>query len=229
MLVFIVFSCASPRKVLIQTTEGNIKIKLYKETPLHVNNFMSLVDKGFYDSLLFHRVIADFMIQGGDPESKAAKAGTLLGNGDVGYTVAVEFKTPNIFHKKGMLAAARESNDVNPQKASSGCQFYIVVGKVFSDTELDKVELRKRNQFKKELKDTSLINSKTYREKYKITPKQRKIYKTIGGTPHLDGSYTVFGEVTEGMNIVEKISKMKTDPHDRPLKDVRIISMKKIK
>lgn len=201
------------QKVLIETTAGNIVVKLYNETPLHRDNFIKLVKSKFYDGLLFHRVIADFMIQGGDPDSKKAQSNAMLGNGDVGYTIPAEFRTPEIFHKKGVLAAAREGDDVNPEKASSGCQFYIVVGKVFTDKDLNALQTKKQKQ------DSTFV----------YTEKQRETYKTIGGTPHLDGNYTVFGEVVKGMDVVEKISKVKTNSADRPIEDVRIIKMKLIK
>ncbi len=186
--------------VKIKTNKGKIKVLLYNETPLHRDNMLKLVHEHFYDSLLFHRVIKNFMIQGGDPDSKRAPAGKLLGDGDVGYTVSAEFR-PELFHKKGALAAAREDN---PAKASSGCQFYIVQGKVFTDDELNKLE------------------AKTGR---KIPADQRIVYKTIGGTPHLDQSYTVYGEVVKGLNVVDVIASVQTDKNDRPLTDVRIIKM----
>ncbi len=209
--VSILFSChktpsSTQEKIHVinlATKWGVIKIKLYNETPQHRDNMLKLVNNHFYDSLLFHRVIKNFMIQGGDPDSKHAKAGLMLGNGEVtpAYTVPAEF-VPTLFHKKGVLAAARDNN---PAKASSGCQFYIVQGKTFSDDELNKLE------------------SQTG---HKIPADQREIYKTIGGTPHLDQNYTVYGEVIEGLNFVDSIAAVKTGPSDRPVTDVRIISMK---
>lgn len=186
-----------PALVLIQTDLGAIKVKLYNETPKHSANFIKLVTENFYDSLLFHRVIKDFMIQGGDPQSKHAAAGAMLGNGDVGYRIPPEF-VDTIIHKKGVLAAAR---DDNPEKASSGCQFYIVQGKIFTDDELNMIQTRTGK---------------------KLNDKQRMIYKTIGGTPHLDGSYTVFGEVVEGQDVVDKIAAVQRDANDRPVKDIRM-------
>lgn len=209
------------QKVLITTTEGDIKLKLYNETPLHRDNFRKLVKSKFYDGLLFHRVIDEFMIQGGDPESKAAEAGMVLGNGDVGYRIPAEFRTPNLYHKKGALAAARTGDNVNPEKESSGCQFYIVVGKTFNDQQLDAMQRDKTARYAR-LGDGDNL-------RYLFSEEARNNYKTIGGTPHLDGNYTVFGEVLEGLEIVEKISKVDTDRADRPLEDVRIIKMKLVR
>jgi peptidyl-prolyl cis-trans isomerase B (cyclophilin B) len=191
---------------------GDIVIRLSDSTPLHRDNFLKLVKKRYYDSVLFHRVIKDFMIQSGDPNSKSAKAGQPLGNGGPGYTVPAEFRT-TLFHKKGAIAAARMGDEANPQKASSGSQFYIVQGKPFTDAGLDSTE--------------------KYRLKgRKIPPEQRAVYKTIGGTPHLDQGYTVFGEVVKGMDVVDKIAVVQTSKaqdRDRPLEDVRIINAKLIK
>lgn len=196
------------QKVKFKTTMGDIVVKLYPETSKHTENFLKLVDSGMYNGVLFHRVIANFMIQAGDPESKNAGADVMLGSGDVGYSIPAEFIYPKYYHKKGVLAAAREGDSVNPEKASSGCQFYIVKGKMFSNADLDEME-RKRSM--------------------KFTAEQRKDYTTIGGTPHLDGSYTVFGEVVKGMEIVEAISNVKTGKADRPVVDVRILKAKRIK
>ena len=200
------------RNVLLQTNYGDIIIRLSDSTPLHRDNFLKLVKVGFYDSVLFHRVIQDFMIQSGDPNSKHAPAGQPLGNGGPGYTIPAEFRQ-TLFHKKGVIAAARMGDNVNPQKASSGSQFYIVQGKIFTDAGLDSTE-----KFR--------LNGR------KITTEQREAYKTIGGTPHLDQGYTVFGEVVKGMDIVEKIAAVQTssgNDRDRPLQDVRIIKAKLIK
>ena len=246
-------------KVRMQTTYGDITVKLYNETPLHRDNFLKLVNSGFYNGVLFHRVIADFMIQGGDPDSKEASPTDSLGNGDAGYTIPAEFKTPTLFHKKGALAAARMGDAENPLKASSGCQFYIVEGKTFSDAELDNMQTNKlrqqenslfqeilktrneevkkirleRNQEKLDaLRDSILLEVKNKiaaDSTYKFSDKQRTIYKTIGGTPHLDGNYTVFGEVTSGIDIVEKISKTNTGKMDRPKEDIRILKMEVVK
>ena len=189
------------RIVLISTSLGDIKLKLYNETPQHRDNFIKLVGVGFFDSTLFHRVMKSFMIQGGDPQSRTAKPGEALGNGDVGYTIPAEFND-SLFHKKGTLAGARQGDNVNPQKASSGCQFYIVQGKTYTDQELNALEAS--------------------RLKFKLSPAQRKAYTTVGGTPWLDRDYTVFGEVIEGLDVVDKIAAVKTAPGDRPLEDLRM-------
>jgi len=200
------------RDVLMQTTMGDIVIRLSDSTPLHRDNFLKLVKKGYYDSVLFHRVINNFMIQAGDPNSKTAAAGLALGNGGPGYTIPAEFRTA-LFHKKGVIAAARMGDNVNPTKASSGSQFYIVQGKTFTDPGLDSLE-------------TMRLNGR------KIPVSQREVYKTIGGTPHLDQGYTVFGEVVKGLEVVDKIAAVQTSKaqdRDRPLQDVRIIKMKLVK
>ncbi len=192
-------------KVRMETTEGNITLLLYSDVPQHANNFIKLVKQGFYDSLLFHRVIPNFMIQGGDPQSKTAPAGKALGSGSVGYRVPAEFMVEKYIHKKGALAAAR---DGNPEKASSGCQFYIVGGKTYNASELANLEKQKN---------------------LKYTDAQRKLYMTIGGTPHLDNEYTVYGEVIEGLDVITRIASVPRDKTNRPYKDVRIISAKVIK
>jgi cyclophilin family peptidyl-prolyl cis-trans isomerase len=196
------------RDVLIQTSMGDMTVRLSDSTPLHRDNFLKLVKVHFYDSLLFHRVIKDFMIQGGDPNSRNAKPGEALGMGGPGYRVPAEFRQ-TLFHKKGVIAAARDNN---PEKASSGCQFYIVQGKTFTDTELDNLE--------------------TTRLKRKIPAEQREVYKNLGGTPHLDQGYTVFGEVIKGMDVLDKIAAVETSKgadRDRPVQDVKIITMKLVK
>lgn len=185
----------------MQTDQGVIEGILYNNTPLHSDNFRKLAKKGFYNGLLFHRVIPDFMIQGGDPDSKNAKDGQQLGDGDVGYRIPAEFKY-EYFHKRGALAAAR---DDNPKKESSGCQFYIVDGKTYTEADLKKVEQR----FDRKIPDT-----------------QKQIYKSVGGAPFLDGNYTVFGEVTSGMDVVEKIVNQKRNSSDRPQVDQHIKSVK---
>ena len=184
--------------VRFKTELGECIVKLYNETPEHRNNFLKLTKNKFYDGTLFHRVIKNFMIQGGDPDSKKAEKGKLLGEGDVGYTICPEFND-SLFHKKGVLASAR---DDNPEKASSGCQFYIVEGKVFTDEQLDAVE--------------------TKRLKHKIPQWQREVYKTIGGAPHLDGTYTVYGEVVVGLAMIDKIADVAIDTNNRPLSDVKM-------
>lgn len=200
------------RDVLVQTSMGDIVIRLSDSTPLHRDNFLKLVKKKYYDSILFHRVIKNFMIQAGDPNSKNATAGQPLGNGGPGYTIPAEFRA-TLFHKKGVIAAARMGDNVNPQKASSGSQFYIVQGKNFTDAGLDSAEIFRLNG-------------------RKIPVEQRAVYKTIGGTPHLDQGYTVFGEVIKGIDVVDKIAAVQTSKaqdRDRPLQDVRIIMAKLIK
>lgn len=187
----------------ITTPYGNIILKLYNETPLHRDNFINLVRNGFYDSLLFHRVIDSFMIQGGDPDSKLAADSAILGNGEApGNRIPAEFNS-NLFHKKGALAMAR---DDNPEKASSNCQFYIVMGKPFDDVQLNMIECNVRNG------DPS----------FSFTEEKRKIYKTIGGAPFLDQNYTVFGEVVKGQDVVDKMAALPKDQNDRPLKNVRM-------
>jgi len=182
--------------VRIKTAMGECVVMLYNETPKHRDNFIKLTKAKTLDSTLFHRVIRDFMIQGGDPDSKHAKPGAELGNGDVGYTIPAEFND-SLFHKKGVLAAARDNN---PEKASSGCQFYLVQGKQFTDEQLDAVE--------------------TNRLKFKIPEWQREVYKTLGGTPHLDRNYTAFGEVVSGIEMIDAIAPVAVDSNNRPLADV---------
>lgn len=199
---------AQSTKVLIETTKGNITVVLYDDTPLHRDNFVKLVESGFYEDLLFHRVIKNFMIQGGDPQSKNAAPNARLGNGDPGYTIPAEIVYPKHFHKKGALAAARTGDNVNPKRESSGSQFYIVQGQKYTDMKLD--------QFEKALGKT-------------FTNKERDAYVTVGGTPHLDNQYTVFGEVVEGLGVVDKIAAVETAPGDRPVEDVKIIKMTVVK
>ena len=238
--------------VKLETTMGNITVALYNETPKHRDNFIKLVKEGVYDSTLFHRVIKQFMIQAGDPDSKNASDTAMLGSGDVGYTIPAEFN-PKFFHKKGVLAAARQGDDVNPEKASSGCQFYIVTGRKFTEPQLLGMEnkineqreealfdslarqhmkeiykMRKAgdNAWLLELQDTLEAQARELadkEEKFRFTPEQIKAYSTIGGAPHLDGSYTVFGEVTEGMEVVENIEIAKTNRADRPVENIRIL------
>jgi cyclophilin family peptidyl-prolyl cis-trans isomerase len=199
------------KDVLIQTNLGDIVIRLSDSTPLHRDNFLRLAKSGYYDSTLFHRVINKFMIQGGDPDSRHAAAGQPLGNGGPSYTIPAEFRV-GLFHKKGVIAGARESDDVNPTKASSASQFYIVQGKTFSDNGLDSLEKG--------------------RLKRKIPAAQREVYKTVGGTPFLDQQYTVFGEVVSGLDIVDKIAVVPTskgEDRDRPLENVIILKTKLIK
>jgi cyclophilin family peptidyl-prolyl cis-trans isomerase len=187
------------------TNKGTIIIRLYEQTPQHRNNFIKLVKQKFYDSLLFHRVIQKFMIQGGDPNSKRVAAGQPLGEGGLGYTVPAEF-SPLLFHKKGAIAAARDNN---PAKASSSTQFYIVQGLPFTDESIATAKARNRWPAT-------------------ITPEQTEVYKTLGGTPHLDQNYTVFGEVVQGLPIVDSIAAVPKGSYDRPIEDVRIIKMRLI-
>ena len=239
-------------KLKIETTAGDIIVKLYNETPKHRENFIKLAQNGTYEGTLFHRVIKDFMIQAGDPDSKDAPKGKKLGAGDVGYTIPAEFVYPKYFHKRGALSAARQGDQVNPEKASSGCQFYIVTGKVYSDSTLLDMEtqmnnMRFNNAFNalaaKHAKDIYKMRRNNDQEglmnlqdsliaqvekqmagqpEFRFTPEQVKAYTTVGGTPHLDGEYTVFGEVVEGMDVVDKIQQVKTDRNDRPEEDVKI-------
>ncbi len=254
---FVIHNTGSKNPIIvIKTTYGIIKIKLYDETPLHRDNFIKLVKQHYFDSLLFHRVIHTFMIQGGDPESKHAQPGQMLGNGGPAYTIPAEF-VPSLIHKRGALAAAREDDRINPTKASSGSQFYIVQGKVFTNQQLDMMETQINQNLKYQLlgnlmttpeyiwmktKIDSLMklgNQTAIQEfikqqdpiaekelnkhgRFKFSVEQRKIYTTIGGAPHLDGSYTVFGEVIEGMYVVDSIASVKADQNNRPLKDIRM-------
>ena len=207
---------AKPAFVKIFTSEGNITVMLYDDTPEHKYNFLQLVNFKKYDGLLFHRVIKDFMIQGGDPESKDCDSTKVLGENSIGTTLPAEIRFPQHFHKRGALAAARTSDKINPKKESSGSQFYIVTGKVATDKELDYFEKNVNNLL---LPPTPL----------KYSEEQRRIYKTFGGTPHLDGNYTVFGEVVQGFEVLEKIQKLPTDKNDRPTKNVVILKMKVVK
>lgn len=195
-------------EVLLETNKGNIRIALYNETPKHRDNFLKLVRSGFYDGLLFHRVIDKFMIQAGDSASRNAKPGQLLGESPEGYTVPAEILFPRYFHKRGALGAAREGDDVNPDRASSASHFYIVFGKRFTDEMLDDMQARL---------------DKSTNGAVKLPPEVREAYKAKGGTPHLDGQYTVFGEVLEGIDTVQTIEWVETDKNDRPLEDVRIL------
>lgn len=199
------------KDVLLVTSKGFIVLRLSDSTPLHRDNFLKLVKQRYYDSILFHRVIKNFMVQAGDPNSKQAKKDEQLGEGDVTYTIPAEFRT-SLFHKKGVLAAARLGDDVNPQKASSGSQFYIVQGKVFTDAGLDSVEVM--------------------RLKRKLPVAHREVYKTLGGAPHLDQGYTIFGEVIHGLSVIDSIAAVPTsgrDNGDRPLQDIIIFKARLVK
>lgn len=237
----------------IETTLGPIKVKLYDDTPIHRDNFLKLVDEGFYNGVLFHRVIKDFMVQTGDPKSKNAEAAAMLGDGDPGYTLEAEIKYPTHFHKYGALAAARTGDMVNPERRSSGSQFYIVTGEKQDPRTLEMFAQRANHERKQayfnnlvrqhldEIKALQEADDKDGLEKLRqkfITETEQNVkdevlpaeivetYQTIGGTPHLDGQYTVFGEVIEGMDVVEKIQNAATGANDRPIEDIRIISAK---
>lgn len=243
-------------QVRMQTNLGTITIKLYNETPLHRDNFIKLVKDRQYEGLLFHRVINEFMIQGGDVTSKNAPLSKQLGAGDLGYTVPAEFVYPRYFHKRGALCAARTGDDSNPEKASSASQFYIVTGKVYSEGEIKQLEKQKESRLKQAIfnrlqnenkttimqyyksgdkdslaimRDTLIgkteIETEKRKEETKLTAQQREAYTTVGGVPFLDNEYTVYGEVTEGIEIVDKIQKVKTNSSDRPLENIVIESM----
>ena len=189
-------------KVVFKTSMGNITIALYDNTPLHKENFLKLVKDNYYDGVLFHRIIQGFMIQTGDPDSKGAPAGKMLGNGGPDYTIPAEFRKEN-YHKRGAVAAARQGDQVNPTKASSGSQFYIVDGKTFTKDQLNQITMAYGTSF---------------------TDEQTQIYTTVGGAPFLDMQYTVFGEVVEGMDVVDRIAAQQKDRFDRPVNDIKIIS-----
>jgi len=195
-------------KIVISTEHGDIKIKLYNETPKHRDNFIKLVKEGFYNDLLFHRVMKNFMIQGGDPKSKGAAPGIQLGNGGPGYTIPANFDSKFI-HKKGALAAARQPDNVNPKKASSGSQFYIVQGTTYTKEALDQMTVRRGKSMQ-------------------YTEEHYKAYASVGGTPFLDGEYTVFGEVVEGLDVIDKIAIVMVDRANRPTKDIKM-TMKIVK
>lgn len=255
MAVVIAVSVSRAEKykyVVLETTAGNIKLKLYEDTPEHSENFLKLVKEKHYDGLLFHRVIRDFMIQGGSSDSRNAEKGKLLGMGDPGYTLKAEIR-PEHFHEKGALCAARQGDQVNPEKRSSGEQFYIVQGKVYTDAELDQIQQKRLMDAKNKLgmklfqplqeefrgylnagqktKADSLVRTveaeiESQFQGYTahlIPAEKREAYKTMGGTPFLDGEYTVFGEVVEGLDVVDKIAACKTGPQDRPEEDVVIL------
>lgn len=254
-------SCNQPSNfVEVSTNYGDFTLELYDETPLHRDNFQKLVKEGFYEDLLFHRIIDGFMIQGGDPESKSAEAGARLGGGGPGYKIPAEFdKSDRCFHKKGALAAAREGDQGNPEKLSSGSQFYVVVGRTYAPSELQQMEKQKITNARQqkfnllsiEYTDTLRLlqeqgktkeihtlqqrllkevdaTIKENKKHYYMTAAQKAAYEKIGGTPHLDGSYTVYGEIIEGIEVVETIAKAEKNRQDRPLKDIAM-SMKFVK
>ncbi|MCK5171420.1 MAG: peptidylprolyl isomerase [Bacteroidales bacterium] len=256
VFLFFVFSChidQSKKKTKdqlykIETEYGDMVFKLYDATPLHKTNFIKLIEQGYFDDLLFHRVIDGFMIQGGDPNSRNAEPGKMLGDGGPGYTIPAEF-VDAIFHKKGVIAAAREGDDDNPEMSSSASQFYIVQGKVFTDDDVKKVEDRINasrlntlitkniDEAKNEAYNTDgmidyqviLPEARKKAEEefkaegyYKIPENKLKVYQTIGGTPHLDNAYTVFGEIVKGLEVIDIIAAAETDENDRPLKNVKM-------
>lgn len=241
--------------VEFNTTEGNFTVRLFGDTPKHRDNFLKLVREGYYDGVLFHRVIDQFMIQTGDPDSKNAPAGKMLGSGGPGYDIEAEIVFPQHFHKRGALAAARQGDQVNPERRSSGSQFYIVTGKQYNDSTIGQMERQMQmqqmqqifNDLARENKDTIMalrrnrdtaglnalqeeLMAKTEKKAAEnpatLTAAQREAYTTVGGTPHLDNQYTVFGEIVSGMEVVDKIEKAETDSHDRPVSDIKIISAK---
>ena len=245
-------------QVELETTFGNIVVELYNETPQHRDNFIKLVNEGYYDGVLFHRVIKDFMIQAGDGNSKTAGPETSLGDGDPGYTIPAEFVYPQYFHKRGALAAARTGDQVNPERRSSGSQFYIVTGKVYGSEDLKMMaqrmgEMKKQDVFRRlvmenrsrieelqkaqdnagmqELQNEliQLTEAEVAKTPFALTDEQIEAYTTIGGTPHLDGQYTVFGEVVKGMDVVDKIQNTQTGKADRPTDDIKIIKARILK
>ncbi|MFY9150741.1 MAG: peptidylprolyl isomerase [Prolixibacteraceae bacterium] len=253
--LFVNLSCGTAEskgqsKVKIETEFGTIKIKLYDETPFHRDNFLKLTKEGFYSDLLFHRVIQGFMIQGGDPDSKNATPGQQLGSGDLGYTIPAEIN-PKYFHRKGILAAARQGDQANPEKRSSASQFYILQGKVLRNSELDSMEVnleasRKQVMLQAKIKsiepelnklgaegkqDEMMARFNALKEEVlaeaaklpaiKFTDEQRQAYTTVGGYPSLDNNYTIYGEVTEGLDVVDKIAAQPVDRYNRPQKDIK--------
>ncbi len=233
-------------RVLVKTTMGDFTVLLYGDTPEHRDNFIKLSNEHYYDSLLFHRVIENFMVQAGDPNSKNAPAGKMLGDGDPNYTLPAEIKFPTHYHKRGALAAARTGDNVNPERRSSGSQFYVVTGKVFTGEQMKQMAIKAAfDQLAEQHMDSiqammtrrdqagmQALQEKLVKEAHAIVDEGKgpyssemiKVYTTEGGTPHLDGQYTVFGEVIDGMDTIDKIQKAATDSHDRPVEDVRILS-----
>lgn len=236
-------------KVRISTSYGDVVVRLYDETPAHRDNFIKLANEGFFNGTLFHRVIKDFMVQGGDPESKGAAKGRQLGTGDAGYTLPAEFN-PSLYHKRGALAAARQADQVNPEKRSSGCQFYIVWGQKYNAGQMGQMEKQMMMQAQQQVFDalvqehrSQIMDLRRNRDSAglqalqeeliatmqaivtekglgKMSDEQKKIYTEVGGTPFLDGQYTVFGEVEEGLDIIGRIQEVDTDGNDRPKEDI---------
>lgn len=249
-LTILTFSCSQDKNdsriIKIQTEKGEIVVRLYNETPIHRDNIIKLADEKYYDGQIFHRIINNFVVQGGDPTTKNALPDSLYGNGGPDYLLDAEIKD-TLLHKRGAIGMAREGDDINPEKKSSGSQFYIVTGKTFTQQQLDDLEkkLESKNKSKiyktifenklAKLKDKTNIDTVSLsleisiafdsiwekEPKFRLTEMQRKIYSTIGGIPHLDGNYTVFGEVIQGMDIVDYFSAVNTDQNDRPMKDIK--------
>lgn len=242
--------------VEFKTTMGDIVVKLYNDTPLHRDNFLKLVEEGYYDGLLFHRVIDQFMVQTGDPDSRDAAPGKMLGSGSPDYTIAAEIDYPKHYNKYGALAAARTGDQVNPERRSSGSQFYIVTGRKLTEPQIDRMAIQMHeqklestfrglvaqnmdsiqamqakgdNEGLENLRQQLIKQTEESVDTVVIPENIKNDYINLGGAPHLDGAYTVFGEVVEGMDVVEKIQKVETDDHDRPIEDVRILSAKVIK
>lgn len=242
-------------KVEVKTSMGDFVVELYNETPQHRDNFVKLAREGYYDGVLFHRVINQFMVQAGDPSSKSADSTAVLDEGDPGYTLPAEFVYPKYFHKRGVLAAARTADQVNPERRSSGSQFYVVTGRVYTPDMLDGMKKRQADQRKQQIfNDFAMQHIDSIRAMqsrndmaglealqneliakteaqyatapFEFTPEQVEAYTTVGGTPHLDGQYTVFGEVVQGYETINKIQNVETGAHDRPRTDVKIISMR---
>ncbi len=243
-----------PATVKIHTTAGDVTVMLYGDTPRHRDNFVKLAKSGYYDGVLFHRVISDFMVQTGDPNSKNAPQGQMLGGGDPGYTIEAEFVYPKHFHKKGALAAARTGDQVNPERRSSGSQFYIVTGQVYDPSQLARIEQQLQIAQKQSIFNNLAAERMDYIRQLQmagdtlalqqlerelaakteemaaanpatLTQAQRDAYTTVGGTPSLDGTYTVFGEVIDGMDVIDAIQSVETDRNDRPIEDIKIINM----
>ncbi len=241
-------------KVLVETTLGSFTVLLYGDTPLHRDNFLKLASEKYYDGTLFHRVIKEFMVQAGDPDSKNAKPGQRLGAGDPGYTLPAEIVFPKHFHKRGALAAARQGDQVNPERRSSGSQFYVVTGKkvpeamipnlkatlqqsemqaVFNGLAAQHMAQIRQMQTAGDAQGLEALRQELIKQTQeqvanmpsKFTPEMAKAYTEVGGSPHLDSQYTVFGEVIDGLDVIDKIEKVATDGADRPKEDVRIISM----
>jgi peptidylprolyl isomerase len=255
-LLFILISCNNTNGnedtiVIVKTSLGEFKIKLYNETPVHRDNFIKLIRSGFYDGISFHRVIKNFMVQAGDPLTKNQKLSSIADTLN-GFTIPAEI-LPRFYHKKGALAAARQGNEINPEMRSSGTQFYIVQGVKLTDAELNQAEQRINNNFKqslfnkllKQTTDSIRLSGKSITDgaiqeiasvkmfqylsqnkEYKITEDQRQVYRTIGGTPRLDSSYTVFGEIIDGLDVIDKIAAVPTDNKDKPLNDIKILKIK---